>query len=163
MFRAATISNCNLYRYNITRKWNLEGDNLVSFIGLNPSTADASKDDPTLLRCINFSKSLGFDGMILVNLFAYRSTSPKAMKEFINPIGEENDAYIIDAIMQTNKTILCWGNHGVHKSRDIEIHNLIRTYRELNFCFGKTLSNQPRHPLYLSRNTPLERFYLAEL
>ena len=110
MLKQATISTCDQYRYDLIRKWNPNGKNLVSLIGLNPSTADASKDDPTLVRCMNFSKSLGFDGLILVNLFAYRSTSPKAMKEFIDPIGGENDTYIIDAIARTNKTILCWGN-----------------------------------------------------
>lgn len=158
MLRAATISTCNLYRYNLTRKWNLEGNNLVSFVGLNPSTADANKDDPTLLRCINFSKSLGFDGLILVNLFAYRATSPTVMKEHINPVGDENDVYIIDAINRTNKTILCWGNNGTHKSRDIELYNLIKPHRESCYCFGKTINNHPKHPLYLSKDTALESF-----
>lgn len=158
MLKQATISTCDQYRYDLMRKWNPNGENLVSLIGLNPSTADANKDDPTLVRCMNFSKSLGFDGLILVNLFAYRSTSPKAMKEFISPIGEKNDAYIIDAIARTNKTILCWGNHGSHKSRDIEVLQLIKSYREEYFCFGQTKSNQPKHPLYLSKETSLESF-----
>jgi hypothetical protein len=160
MLKEATISDCNLYRYNLMRKWNLEGNNLVSFIGLNPSTADANKDDPTLLRCINFSKSLGFDGLILVNLFAYRSKSPTVMKQHTSPVGVENDIYIIDAIDQTNKTILCWGNNGTHKSRNLELYDLIKTHRESYYCLGKTMNNHPKHPLYLSRDTALEPFII---
>ena len=159
MLKQATISTCDQYRYNLIRKWNPEGNNLVSFVGLNPSTADANKDDPTLLRCISFSKALGFDGLILVNLFAYRATSPNVMKEFTHPVGAENDSYIIDAITQTNQTILCWGNHGSHQSRNIEHHDLIEPHREQYFCFGKTKGNQPKHPLYLSKETALEAFF----
>ena len=158
MLKEATISTCDLYRYNLTRKWNNEGNNLVSFIGLNPSTADASQDDPTLTRCINFSKALGFDGLILVNLFAYRSTSPKLMMEYDEPIGEENNTYIIDAISKTNKTILCWGNHGSYKSRDKELLELIKSYKESYYCFGLTKKNQPKHPLYLSKTTCLSSY-----
>lgn len=162
MLKDATLSDCNQYRYNLFRKWNIDGNNLISFIGLNPSTADANNDDPTLIRCINFSKSLGYDGLILVNLFAYRSPSPKVMKAVEDAVGVKNDIYIIDAIRKTNKTILCWGNNGNHNFRDTELMKMIKTYRNNFYCFGKTAKNCPKHPLYLPKNTTLEPFYMNE-
>ena len=81
----AKISGCGTYRYALWRHWdsdwNGQGDsNSVMFIGLNPSTADATEDDPTLRRCIGFAKSWGFGGLYMLNVFAYRATDPRLMK-----------------------------------------------------------------------------------
>ncbi len=71
--KSASILNCRKYRYSLTRSWN-SAKGYVLFIGLNPSTADETIDDPTLRRCMNYAKDWGYGGLIMVNLFAYMST-----------------------------------------------------------------------------------------
>lgn len=83
---SAVISECGSYRYRLERVWEAEKDR-VAFIMLNPSTADASKDDPTIRRCIGFAKAWGFGGLIVGNLFALRSTDPKALYGHKDPVG----------------------------------------------------------------------------
>ena len=88
--KSAVFSTCRKYRYSLTRSWNLT-ENYVLFIGLNPSIADETIDDPTLTRCINFAKDWGYSGLIMVNLFAYMSTYPIELKKTKLPIGKENN------------------------------------------------------------------------
>src|SRR3989344_2064891 len=83
-------SDCEKYRYVLTRIWKSKGGRVL-FIGLNPSTADELKNDPTVTRMVNFSKNWGFGSLTVCNLFAFRATVPKVMKAENDPIGEEND------------------------------------------------------------------------
>ena len=87
----AKLSECRKYRYALWRTWD-ETKPHVMIIGLNPSTADETKDDPTITRCINFAKSWGYGGVCMANLFAYRATEPTVMKGSTDPVGTENDA-----------------------------------------------------------------------
>ena len=80
MIKSAEISPCGLYRYSLTRKWEA-WKGTVNFIMLNPSTADAQEDDPTIRRCIGFAKAWGYGGIVVTNLFAYRATNPKELKK----------------------------------------------------------------------------------
>ena len=89
----AIFSVCRKYRYALWRSWD-ESKPYVMIIGLNPSTADETKDDPTITRCINFAKSWGYGGVCVTNLFAYRATVPSDMKASNEPIGTENDAWL---------------------------------------------------------------------
>ena len=73
----ALFSGCGQYRYRLTRTWGPAAH--VVFIGLNPSTADAALDDPTIRRCSAFARSWGFDGLIMLNAWAFRSTHPPAL------------------------------------------------------------------------------------
>ena len=91
----AIFSPCRTWRYTLTRDWLLGNGERVAFIGLNPSTADETLDDPTIRRCINYAKAWGYSGMTMLNLFGYRATDPEDMKAFREPIGPENDAHII--------------------------------------------------------------------
>src|SRR5262245_38555366 len=93
MLRSAVFSPCRKYRYSLTRIWDAERPN-VMFVGLNPSTADDQVDDPTVRRCIGFARKWRFGGMIIVNLFAYRSTDPNRLQEILDPVGPENDEHI---------------------------------------------------------------------
>lgn len=123
------------------------------FVGLNPSTADDQCDDPTVRRCIGFAKSWGFGGLILVNLFAYRTTDPAGLTELDDPIGPENDRWIATAQARVDRVVAAWGNHGVLLNRDgAVLETLVQAY-----CLGTTNAGCPRHPLYLAAETPLQK------
>lgn len=160
MNKSAIISECQQYRYQLIRQWDLEKP-LVLFIGLNPSTADAELDDPTIRRCIGFAKREGFGGLIMANLFAYRATSPTDMKNSQNPIGNLNDDWLNKSINECKAVIACWGSHGNHLDRHIAVSNLLKSYSPTTpiLCFGKTKERQPKHPLYLASDTKLDNYF----
>src|SRR5436309_3459089 len=108
---AAVISPDGLYRYILTRRWSAEGKTVV-FIGLNPSTADDVRDDPTIRRCIGFAKSWGGSTLIMVNLFALRSTDPLALLRASDPVGPQNDSWLRSAVHAADVSIAAWGVHG---------------------------------------------------
>ena len=89
----ADFSFCGQYRYTLTRVWSLERG-LVLFVGLNPSTADAERDDPTVRRCVGYARRWGFGGVLVANLFAYRATDPRDLLAVSYPIGPRNDEVI---------------------------------------------------------------------
>lgn len=145
MKRTAAISHCNRYRYDLTRIWN-EGEHLVAFIGLNPSTADASIDDRTILKCIAYAKSWGFGGLVMLNAYSFRATDPRELKKAGYPIGPRNDSYILKWINdpKVTKIIACWSNH-IQAGRAADLRNI----GELH-CLQLNTTGQPAHPLYLS-------------
>ena len=147
IFKDAKFSSCRKYRYALWRIWDLSRPFLM-FIGLNPSTADETKDDPTIIRCINFAKSWNYGGIYVTNLFAYRSSSTKKMMIFRNPIGVENDKWIKNLSQKSNIIIAAWGNDGIHLNRSKTIENKIPNLK----CIKKNKSGQPAHPLYLKSN-----------
>jgi hypothetical protein len=144
------------YRYMLTCSWN---DSLekVSFIMLNPSIADASVCDPTLQCCIDFSKSWGYGGMIISNLFSYISPYPSDLKKLDDPVGPESDKYIIDAATEAEKIVFAWGQSfkgTVFRKRENEVVQLLKDFP--HFCILKTKdSKYPRHPLYLRKDLTL--------
>lgn len=147
----ATLSPCRRYRYTLERSWD-HALPTVMFIALNPSTADESTDDPTLRRCIRFARDLGYARLILTNLFALRSTDPRALLTAADPIGPDNDRHILDSARRADLIIACWGNRGGYLGRDARITNMIP---ELH-CLGLTKAGAPRHPLYLPASaTPM--------
>ena len=143
----AEFSKDRIYRYTLWRIW--EKTDYVMFIGLNPSTADETKDDPTIRRCIGFARDWGFGGLCMVNIFAYRATLPEKMKKVADPIGPMNDYYIALCSMRSELNIAAWGVHGIHKGRDEEIRDLLPSLCHL----GLTKVGRPRHPLYLAKTT----------
>ncbi|MGT2908259.1 DUF1643 domain-containing protein [Streptococcus dentiloxodontae] len=117
------------------------------FIGLNPSTADETVDGPTIRRCISFGKSWGYGGLYMTNLFAYRSTDPINLWAVDDPIGDDNDYYILNYAEISDEIVACWGNSGFYQHRSKEISNLL----EEIYCFGQNKSGEPEHPLYLKK------------
>ena len=111
MNKDAKLSDCRKYRYALWRTWDAEKP-FVMFIGLNPSTADETEDDPTIRRCINYAKDWGYGGLCMVNLFAFRATEPNDMKNAIDPIGPENDEWLKNLSKDAGVIIGAWGNHG---------------------------------------------------
>lgn len=140
----AHISECKKFRYSLWRRWD-EQKPLVMFVCLNPSTADALNNDPTLNRCIDFSRNLGFGGILLGNLFAYRATQIEVMLRQKDPIGPENDLYLKEMSKRAEFSICAWGNHGLHLGRSEDVLKIL----DKVFCLKINKSGQPSHPLYL--------------
>lgn len=171
MARAAVLSPCGTYRYRLTRSWN-ETLPMLGWIMLNPSTADASVDDPTIRKCIGFAKRGGFGSIVVTNLFAFRATDPKELKkraprtrarkgerarDLSEIVGPENDTHIVAAVGEALRTICAWGAHGEFGNRDRDV--LLMLQREGAFDgwerpswlirLDVTQDGAPRHPLYL--------------
>ena len=139
------------YRYLLRRKWD-ENAPQITFVMLNPSTADANQDDPTLRKCIHFAKSFSCGSLEVVNLFAYRATNPRELKKIADPVGSRNNCYIELAIRRADLIIVAWGTKGIFQKRNDEVLNLISGKQSLH-CLGLTKDGHPRHPLYLRKST----------
>lgn len=144
------------YRYLLWREWDDRGKT-VAFIMLNPSRADATVNDPTITRCLQFARSWGYGRLEVVNLFAYRTPHPSLLKQAAEPIGQENDEYILKTVFNSDRAILAWGNWGTWQQRDLSVLRLLKTRSPL-YCFGITQKGCPRHPLYLHRTSKLQLF-----
>ena len=149
MQTGAELSPCKAYRYALWRRWSDAPP--VLFVMLNPSTADDSQDDPTIRRCISFSKQWGHGGIIVGNLFAFRSPYPNDLQTATDPIGPENNLWLERLAKQSTAVVGAWGNHGRHMNRGQEVAALFPNMR----CLGLTKLGQPRHPLYVAADTPL--------
>ncbi len=133
------------YRYLLWRAWGDSG-RFVLFILLNPSTADQDTNDPTVERCERRARGLGFDGLLIANLFALRTTDPDRLREVPAPMGPQNDAAISVAQRLAGQTICGWGANGCWRERGQALRE--RLQRPL-YHLGLTRDGQPRHPLYL--------------
>lgn len=142
IFRSAVLSSCQQYRYALTRRW-ADGP-LMSWVMLNPSTADAIQDDPTIRRCMGFARQLGYAGIEVCNQFAFRTNNPRELLVAHDPQGPSNYQFLIDL----PAPIFCgWGNVA-KQLRDLMSSVLLIRQASLR-CFGITKSGHPRHPLYL--------------
>lgn len=157
---SAVISPCGLYRYHLSRSIGM-GGRRVTFIGVNPSTADAHVDDATVRKWVGFARRWGFDRIDVVNLFAFRATDVRQLAGEADPIGPLNDDYIDKHVQAADLVVPCWGNRSKLpiplRGRALDIEHLIRT-RAIGQtkCLGLTGSGDPRHPLMLGYDTPLE-------
>lgn len=148
MVRTADLSDDGIYRYRLTRTWGSPASPAV-FVMLNPSTADAEQDDPTVRRCIGFAKAWGHGSLIVVNLYALRSTDPRALWNHAAPVGGRvNDTHIAGALRQAGLVVAAWGAHArphrVEAFREIAAETRTRVMH-----LGLTMRGAPRHPLYL--------------
>lgn len=153
--KSAIFSPCRKYRFTLERHWKRE-KGFALFVCLNPSTADENIDDPTIRRCIRFSETWGYGGLVMCNIFSLRSTDPKALytQSLIEPISE-NYNYIEKYSKFAGITIAAWGNHGDLNSRG---ETVLRSFLKKPYHLGLTKSGQPKHPLYLRSNTKPQPF-----
>lgn len=121
-------------------------------IGLNPSTADETDNDPTVRRVISFAQREGCDALVMTNAFAFRATEPNDMKAAADPVGPENDKWLIECSNLASLVVAAWGVHGTFKGRCEQVQQLIPNL----LCFGTTKDGHPKHPLYLASETPLQ-------
>ena len=150
MERDAVISPCGLYRYSLTRRWASGAP--VLFVMLNPSTADATIDDPTIRRCVGFARAWGAPAIEVVNLFAYRATDPvdlaAARLGGLDIVGPENDLHIAAAAERTSSCVVAWGAHAEAIQRAGDVWRLLAERVSVH-ALGITKAGAPRHPLYL--------------
>lgn len=149
MDKGALFSEDRIYRYALWRLWDDEVAP-VMFIGLNPSTADETQDDPTIRRCINYAQSWGFGGIYMLNLFAYRTTTPYVLKGMgVEPIGRENDVNLLLYADKAGMVVAAWGNHGKLGNRGGNVRDMLNG--RLHYL-GLTSEGYPKHPLYLRKD-----------
>lgn len=174
---SAVISECGQYRYELRRVWD-EALPVCTWIMLNPSTADAEQDDPTIRKCIGFTKQWchgterapGFGGIVVGNLFAFRSTDPRGLLGVSDPVGPENYKHLKAMLVYANENsghhdhpvVLAWGRFPRTELHDKAARVMwdcwLRRETPGLFCLGRTKGGQPRHPLMLAYATPLEPY-----
>lgn len=158
----ALLSQDQRYRYALWRvvPTSLDSEHAaeqVLFVMLNPSTADARQDDPTIRRCVGFASTWGYGSLAVANLFALRSPNPAVLGRIEDPVGPENDQWIRQLHGESALTVVAWGSHRFIEDRaervlrllDGDVHHL-----------GLTKDGHPRHPLYVAGDTelvPLQR------
>jgi hypothetical protein len=149
----AIFDSTGQYRYSLTRVWNSNKEKVV-FICLNPSTADGENDDPTLKRCIDFAKrwhNEKYGSLEMVNLFSYRATDFDMLRDVENPVGSENDDYIVKAVRSASLVVVAWGEKGIYRNRHKEVLELLSNENIDVHCLEILKCNQPKHPLYAKK------------
>lgn len=163
----AVISECGNYRYWLERTIeNPVGDKVFGFFGINPSTADASLDDATVRKWKGFALRNECSRFIVGNLFAYRSTDPAVLKGVSDPLGPERDYYLNKIISEVDIIVPCWGRiNKIPKNLKWVVDDMMNLLQESGkpvLCFGKTACGQPKHPLMLGYDTPLESYGILD-
>lgn len=153
---SAIISECGRYRYRLTREVDPLEPRRVLWMMLNPSTADATNDDPTIRRLKGFSTRWGCGAFTVVNLYALRSPSPQDLWKVSDPVGPDNDAWIAGECAKVDTVVAAWGAHG-KSDRVSRVLSLIRRCRDV-MCLGMTQAGAPKHPLYLPNETELVEY-----
>ena len=152
----AFFSEDGVYRYTLTRDPDLVRRELPSilWIMLNPSTADAQKDDPTIRRCRAFAGAWGYGRVEICNIFALRSTDPNQLYRAVDPIGPDNDFHIAAAVGRAGgHVVAAWGTHAKLGDRDRAVMMLLRGLGVRPVCLGVNQDGTPRHPLYVASST----------
>ena len=145
--KSCVLSKCNKYRYELRRAWNSSKPQIM-FILLNPSTADDIEDDPTIKKCISYTKRLKGGSIVVCNIFSYRSTDPRLMKQHNDPVGPNNDYWIKKNAKESKLIIAGWGKHGSYLGRAEEICRMLPKMH----CFKINKDGSPTHFLYLPSN-----------
>jgi hypothetical protein len=159
--RTAVISDCGRFRYRLGRRW---GDGApLTFVMLNPSTADAESDDATIRRCVTFAHAHDFRAIDVVNLFAFRATDPKDLRRAGYPVGPENDEHTARAAQEAGAVCLAWGANAADLERPQIVLPMLRRLGVELQCLRITRSGHPQHPLMLPSECRLQPFTIAAI
>ena len=139
----AIFSECRKYRYALWRVWD-DSKPCAMFIGLNPSTSDETEDYPTIKRCINYAKDWGYGGLCMGNLFAFRETDPNEMMSSEEPVGSENDDWLVKLSKNAGTVIAVWGNSGSYLGRSKLVIDIVPNL----MCLKVNKIGEPAHALY---------------
>ena len=151
--KGAIFSDDGKYRYALWRVWNINKPILVQ-VGLNPSYANEFKNDPTIIRGIVRAYRDGFGGFIMGNLDAYVSTDPKALLNNRYAVGEFTDYYLNQMVKLSERQLCGWGSFKGMAKRASEVYVMLPN----PYCLGVNANGQPRHPLYVSYDTPMVKY-----
>lgn len=143
--RGALFSSDRVHRYVYVRTWDAQRP-LFVVVALNPSTADENAPDPTVARLEVRARALGHGGLVVLNLFAYRSTEPRGLRTCSDPVGPANDA-VLERVAGAGFVLCAWGTHGTLLGRAEHVLELLR-HRDLH-ALRLTKGGHPEHPLYL--------------
>jgi hypothetical protein len=153
------FSHCGDYRYVLRKKWG-DGPTLVAIM-LNPSTAFADADDPTVRRVVLRAMDLGYGSLVVLNAYAYRATNPRELRETADPVGPDNNKLIEENVKDAAAVLIAWGNRGAPRAP--EILSILAQADVPVYRLGRpTGKGNPRHPLYLSKQTGLEPLDLTQ-
>lgn len=162
----AEISLDGVYRYTLWRFWDASKP-LLRFVMLNPSTADGKTDDPTIRKCMGFARRLGYGGIIVLNVFAFRARDPRKLVEFAGDHGRVGPANHTSFKRELRGDVIVgWGAWGSRPELRDDVAAAALAVLEITGdtgivrCLGRTADGQPRHPLMLPYTTPLEVFSL---
>jgi hypothetical protein len=158
--KAARFSPDGRYRYALLRRWGDDTDPVITFVMLNPSTADAERDDPTIRRCIRFARANGYGCLHVVNLFGLRATDPRALLDADDPVGPDNTIYLARHIAARSVPLVAaWGGHTGDlqrfvRSRVAQVMDRLGGHTRNWLCLGTTTDGDPRHPLFVRGTQP---------
>lgn len=146
----AIFSASGRFRYWLTRELAGRGPT-VAFVMLNPSVADAERLDPTVRRCLGYARSWNAARLIVVNIFALRSTDPRALYSTLDPFGPENERYIRRAAREADTIVCAWGTHGAHLGHGATAYRWLASEADpyVPCALAVTKQGHPAHPLYL--------------
>lgn len=160
MTRSAVLSPDRVYRYELWRQWDDKLRRLL-VIGLNPSTADETVDDPTIKKCVRYAQRWGFGALCMANLFAFRATQPKDMMAAGDPIGPDNDITLAALAGSMDTIVAAWGAHGNYRDRSLVV---MRMFEGRTVCCLDIVKNgEPKHPLYCRDDQPLRGYRKGEI
>ena len=142
----ALFSPCRRWRYLLWRQWDAAKP-VANFLMLNPSTADEFKLDPSCTRARRYAEAWGYGGLIVTNVFGFRSTDPGKLRTTPDPVGPGNDAAIVRAAKEAEIVVCAWGNHGAFLERSARIKALLRKSRL--HALRVNANGEPAPPLYL--------------
>jgi hypothetical protein len=160
--RRALYSPCDQYRIVLDIVWDITLPTMKA-IGLNPSTATELEDDNTVAKLCFYAKREGLGGLRMLNIFAFRATDPRVMKEADEPVGAGYDLLDLLGEQPGGVIVAMWGAHGKHMGRGAAVKDLLVKEGLESWCFGMNKDGSPTHPLYLPNAAPLRRFTLARL
>jgi hypothetical protein len=160
--RIAYISTCKKFRYMLRHRLQGYGKPFMLCM-LNPSTADATQDDPTIRRCLGFARREEAQVLFVVNIYALRATSPDELRKVMDPVGPANNDILGEfarRAKEVNTPIVCaWGSNVPHVERAQQVVRMFHAVGAEMVCFGKNKDGSPKHPLYLRSDAPLVPFY----
>jgi len=145
--RTAVWSKCRAYRFQLVIRWQPAGP-LANWVMLNPSTADEFQNDPTVERVERRCREAGFAGVIVTNIFGYRSTAPQRLYELADPVGRVNNRWIVRSAEQASEVVCAWGTHGAHLGRGAAVRRLLEQRGLALKVLHLTAGGEPVHPLY---------------
>ena len=158
----AILSPCGQYRYHLWRVWD-DCLPVMCFVMQNPSTADATEDDPTIRKCIHFSKREGFGGISVRNVFALRATDERELLTHPDPVGPENEEHLLAArqVSLMTRLVVAWGERlGGKRLAHHYTNAAVILQGQKPYCLGINKSGEPKHPLFLRNDTPLVPFMM---
>jgi hypothetical protein len=153
----AVISECGEYRYSLGRRL-ASGSRFVLWVMLNPSTADATTNDPTIRRCIGFTRLWGYDGLLVGNLYGLRTPEPRWLANADDPVGPKNDHHLHELAARATLIVCAWGKPGPQKDRPAKVLEILRGHAPEVTALGFTKSGEPRHPLMLPKALTPQRW-----